>query len=595
MPNPSGPQLFILNNNNLNELFLDYQPHNQNLIINIKLIVGKGKVFWDLSDEIVVNENQCSYVNSEDENTYYYLNNPGDSLSLTIGNSEIFPLHFINVEPNTGKNDSNNQPGFGFYIHFERESQEQNYHNLLYGGASLFSLKDSDFPFIFYTKLPDKSHEVELIFKINSLKKKASYNYLKSEETEKEIPLYNEFEINGLVLDEDSIYKYKSKSELIPESKALKGVYDPIDKIFRIQFTSTNIEDYKIEGNNYLYIIIKKGNDNNQIYTEATLESNVLPSNNDGYYSKMNEYIYGKIPYNQKGYSRYELTRINSLYKYMRIEFSSNYDKINFALNYHKETDSNNIDYYNNKTEFLKTEFYNGKSIVILEFKEDDIKGVYLSVFNTNNDHLHNEKLLSNFIFKYEVKEIKDFSQIKPEKDEIINSKYERSALSVILPKILGLSSQSQINYLAKLIPADFVVENENLYSISLIESQPIQIYSKSQNDLEETQKMELIDIHKDKIYYVILNCEIIDNNNEEKFAFKFIYNPTDFREEESKEEGSNTGLIAVMIILIVCACLGIVFVILFLYLKRTNLRKSIQLQELNHKLNENNVLDDGI
>lgn len=279
----------------------------------------------------------------------------------------------------------------------------------------------------------------------------------------------------------------------------------------------------------------------------------------------------------------------------MRIEFSSNYDKINFALNYHKETDSNNIDYYNNKTEFLKTEFYNGKSIVILEFKEDDIKGVYLSVFNTNNDHLHNEKLLSNFIFKYEVKEIKDFSQIKPEKDEIINSKYERSALSVILPKILGLSSQSQINYLAKLIPADLVVENENLYSISLIESQPIQIYSKSQNDLEETQKMELIDIHKDKIYYVILNCEIIDNNNEEKFAFKFIYNPTDFREEESKEEGSNTGLIAVMIILIVCACLGIVFVILFLYLKRTNLRKSIQLQELNHKLNENNVLDDGI
>ena len=597
LPNPSGPQLFILNNNNLNELFLDYEAENQNLIINIKLISGKGKVFWDLSDDIIINENKSSYVNSEDENTYYYLNNLGDSLSLTIGNSEIFPLHFINSEPNTGKKDSNNQPGFGFYIYFERESQDQNYHNLPYGGTSLFSLKDTDFPYIFYTKLPDKSHEVELIFKINPLKKKASYNYLKSGETENEIPLYDEFEINGLVLDEDFIYKKKSQSELMPDdlSKALEGVYDPIDKIFRIQFTSTNIEDYKIDGNNYLYIIIKKGNNNNQIYTEATLESNVLPSNNDGYYSKMNEYIYGKIPYNQKGYSRYELTRINSLYKYIRIEFSSNYDKINFALNYHKTTDSDNIDYYNNKTEFLKSEFYNGKSIVILEFKEDDIKGVYLSVFNTNNDHLHNEKLLSNFIFKYEVKEINDFSQIKPEKDEVIDYKYERSALSVTLPKILGLSSQSQINYLAKLIPADVVVKNENLYTISLIESQPIQIYSKSQNDFDETQKMELIDLHKDKVYYVILNCEILDNNNEEKFAFKFIYNPTDYQEEEPKEEESKGGLIAVMIIIIVFACLAIIFVILFLYLKRTNLRKSIQLQELNQKLNENNVLDDGI
>ena len=139
------------------------------------------------------------------------------------------------------------------------------------------------------------------------------------------------------------------------------------------------------------------------------------------------------------------------------------------------------------------------------------------------------------------------------------------------------------------------MVKNENLYTISLIESQPIQIYSKSQNDFDETQKMELIDLHKDKVYYVILNCEILDNNNKEKFAFKFIYNPTDYQEEEPKEEESKGGLIAVMIIIIVFACLAIIFVILFLYLKRTNLRKSIQLQELNQKLNENNVLDDGI
>ena len=99
---------------------------------------------------------------------------------------------------------------------------------------------------------------------------------------------------------------------------------------------------------------------------------------------------------------------------------------------------------------------------------------------------------------------------------------------------------------------------------------------------------MELTDIHSDKIYYVVINCEVFDEeNNEEKFGFKYIYNPTDYKDEDSK-----VSLKVVMIIIIIMVAIAIAFVIVFLSLKRTNLRKSIQLKELNQKLNSSNVLD---
>ena len=573
MPNPSSSQLFIVNNNNLNELYLNFAPHNKNLIINIKLISGKGRVFWDLSDDIICNKNKD--INSEYENVNYYINNPGDSLKLTIGNSDIFPLHFINTETNERK-DSNDKPGFGFYIYFERESQVQNYHNLPYASSSLFSIKDSDLPFIFYTKLPDKLHEVELIFKLKSLDQKSK----------NEISLNDKFAINGIVIDEDFIYNKKSNSELIPnQTNILDGTYDPAEKIFRIQFIPEIIETYDIKGNNYLYVNVLKKNENEQKYTDITLDYFVSPSNHDGYYSKINEYIYGKIPYEQNGYSRYELTRINTLYKYMRIEFSSNYDKIDFALNYHKSVESA-INYYKNNTNFVKNEFYNGKTEIIIELKDDSIISVYLSVFNTENSHLNKEKKLSNFVFKYEVNEKNEYKKIKPEKNEVSDIKYERSTLTFTPPKILGISFQSQVNYIAKIIPVNDLVENEKLYSIALMESKTVKMYTKSSNGLE---KMELIDFHNDNIYYVIINCEVTEPNNEEKFGFNYLYNPTNYKGDIEK---SNYSL-AIVIIVFAVVVLIIGFAIAFIFLKNTNLKKSSKLEELNNSLNSSSVFYD--
>jgi hypothetical protein len=246
---------------------------------------------------------------------------------------------------------------------------------------------------------------------------------------------------------------------------------------------------------------------------------------------------------------------------------------------------------YKNKTEFKKKEFYNGKTEIIIELKDDDIKSVYLSVFNIQNSHVNKEQKLSNFVFKYEIKDTNEFNKIKPEKDQVTDIKYERSTLTFSLPKIFGLSSQSQINYIAKLIPKNNIVENENLFSIALMESKPIKIYSKSSNGLNDIEKMELIDLHNDKVYYVAINCEVIQNNNEEKFGFQFIYNPTNFKENNEKDK--NISSLAIVIIVIIIVVLAIAFAITFFFLRRENIIKTNELEELNEKLSGSALLDD--
>ena len=271
----------------------------------------------------------------------------------------------------------------------------------------------------------------------------------------------------------------------------------------------------------------------------------------------------------------------------MRIEFASNSDKINFALNLHNSNED--IDYYKNNTEFIYNEFYNGKYILIIEFKDNNVKSVYLSVFNIQNNHINKEKKLSNFIFKYEVSENNEFSKLKPEKDEI-SFTYKRTALSISFPKIEGLSAQSKIHYIAQLIPGGNIIENENIYTISLIESEPSKIYTKSEDNFNDDRKLELIEVYTDKVYYLVINCEILENNNEEKFAFKYVYNPTNLE----PNNGLRESLIASIIAIIILAVIAIIFVIVYLILKNINLKKSIKLKELNKKLNQNNVLDEG-
>ena len=313
-------------------------PKGNNLLIRLISISGKGVVFWNKSDDSQFDENIDKSPLNNDENTYFFFKYPGDSITLTFSTEEDnqSPLHFRNMIKN--KQDLNESPGIGFYCFYERKSTKENYNYINFGENSKYNFVETDFPFIFCSMMPDKDHTIDVNIQLISLIKKYSSdnnNLIESEDIVQLTPLYEEFNISGTIVDENKTYsKHVNTTIGVDIEKDMKkGVYDPINKIFKIQFTSEEIKEKKIEGNNYIYIKINKGNSNNMEFQEITMEISVLPSNNTGYIVEKGKYVYGQIPLNQKGYNRYELSRINKFYNYMRIEFSSNSNDIDFTLN----------------------------------------------------------------------------------------------------------------------------------------------------------------------------------------------------------------------------------------------------------------------
>ena len=597
LPNPSSAQLFIVNNNNLNELFFNFEENNRNLLFRIKTVSGNGIVYWDKSDGL--------NLNSEDENEYFYLNHPGDSVTLTIGNGvkDKFPLHFKNANPNKGKNDSNEAPGFGFYVFYEREASYENYNYIDFGENSLYNFKNTGFPFIFYSMINDKEHTIDLNIKLLSLKRKYSSstnNNEQSEDTFSEIPSHDDFHIKGMLLDESTVYQRHVLPDIQPEEEDMfDGEYDSIHKLFKIQFTPEKMKQYNIEGNNYIYINIYQGATNDIEYSESTMDISVLPSNEVGYIAEMNKYIYGKIPYGQNGYIRYELSRIKSIFKFMRIEFSSNYDSIAYTLNSYKIGDNiSSIDFYQSNIQFSENK-YNGKSVIIIEFTDDEISSIFLSVFNNNNvDHINNEKFLSNFIFKYNIKEKNDFINIKP-KEENLARIYKHSTLTINLTKFDSLPDGAKVNYLVELLPSKNKIENENLNSLAKIESNIIKIYRKTQINMDKNE-MQIFDLHNDSVYYALISCEVVLNNYSELFSFKYFENVTNYENEESEPEHepepaekSHTVLIVLLSLVGGFILIAAVIIFVCLYLKKSNLMTSGRLKELTKQINESGELPD--
>ena len=592
LPNPASVQLFLVNNNNNNELKFNFDPKGDNLLIRLISISGKGVVYWNKSDDNQFDENIAkSPVNSNDENTYFFFNDPGDSITLTFSTKEDnqFPLHFRNIEKN--EQDSNESPGFGFCCFYERESKSENYNYVNFGENSKYNFVENDFPFIFYTMIPDKEHTIDVNIQLTSLIKKYSRdnnNLVVSEDIVQLTPLYDEFSINGTIVDENKTYsKHVNTSIAVDIEKDMeKGVYDPINKILRIQFTSEYIKGKKIEGNNYIYIKINKSY--TMEFEEVTMEISVLPSNNTGYIVEKSKYVYGQIPKNQKSYNRYELSRINKYYKYMRIEFSSNSNNINFTLNSFKfSEDIKNINFNQNNIDFTP-KINNGKTVAIINFKDDEIISIFLSVFYTSN----NEDNLSNFIFKYDIiGNGEDFINIEPQGNVLDTTQDKnRSIMNITLPKFnskITKGNKVNFNYIFKLFKNDSANKNEKFDSIALTDTKAIRIYKKSitnpsPNDIIVT----LTDIHNDTNYFVIGIVEVLVGAN-----YKELFSYLCLEKKEEKKE-SNTKVIILCSVLGGVVLIGIIFLIYCLVLKKGNLIKSKKLEQLTKKMNSDSSLN---
>ena len=580
LPNPARTQLFLVNNNNLNELLFKFDNDGDNLLIKLRSVSGKGSVYWDKSENIQMNNNSLlPDSDSDNENIYYYFNNPGDTVSLTLGKEENdrFPLHFKNENKNIGKKDSNELPGFGFICYYEREIQNRytdNYNYLDFGVNSIYNFRHSDFPFMFYSRIPDSKNTFDVNIKLISKIKKyeSDNNKNQDEELEIDIPIYDKYKINATILNESKVYLKNINPN---DEKMVNGKYDPINKIFKIQFTSENITHYNINGNNYVFIVIDKGADQT-LYNEITLEISLLPSKEDGYFAVINKYIYGKIPFEKEEYkdNRYELNRVSDFFKYMRVEFSANNDNIYFTLNNFRLGDNiDTIDFNKNNSNF-NCQTYNGKTVALIMFDDNAIKSVFISIFNREKNKP------SNFVFKYDISDQNDFINIKTVDDEI-KSNYDknRNTLDITLPEITSKPPEAKVNYIIKIIENNNYFENENLKTICLIESKVSKKYKIS--NPENNKNVTLTEMYNNTFYYVAINVDVETNIYNESFSYSYLINPT-----QEKKDNSKTTVIILGSVFGGVGLIGLVFLIYCLVLKKGNLIKSHKLEKLTRKIN---------
>ena len=580
LPSPTRIQLFLVNNNNKNDLSFKFDNIEDDLVITLRSVSGKGSVYWDKSDNIKTNENDdLSDSDLEDENIYYYFNNPGDTVSLTLGKekNDRFPLRFKNENQNIEKKNSNEFPGFGFICFYERAFKNQNkfnYYYLNFEINSIFNFRHTDFPFMFYSRIPDINLTFDVNIKlVSKIKKYESDNNInQGEKLEIDTPIYDKYKINATILDEKKIY---SKDINSTKEKMKDEIYDPINKIFKIQFTPKKIADYNITGNNYVFIVIDKGADQT-VYNDITLEISLLPSKEDGNLVEINKYKYGKI--GEGEYNRYELSRVSNFYQYMRVEFSANNDNIYFTLNNFKlGVNIDEIDIKRNTSNFICTTS-NGKTVALIKFNDTTTKSVFLSIFNIKNNQP------SNFVFKYDISNQNNFTNITTV-DNVINNTYDgnKSTLVIYLPKIISQPEKSKVKFVIKLIENNSYIQNESLKTISLIESKVSKVYKIS--NPKDNSFITLREIYKNKIYYVAINLEVIYDNYNELFSYSYLNNPTNYTiitiEDNTKKTVIILGCVFGAVLLI-----GLIFLIYCLVLKKGNLIKSNKLEKLTRKIN---------
>ena len=556
-------QLFYMKDENDLKINFDYIKDNKNFLVHINKVFGNGKTYWD--DSINMDEK------TNDEKEIYYITNKDKNLDLSVGKSEIIPLRIQN----------NEDSGFGFYISYEPLSNVQNFNELTYNKYENKIYKDVDFPMVFYTKIPDNEHFINFYIKISSL---SNSNNNVDEETQ--LISYDKlFNISGIVTIEDVIYQKKGNSSFIPsefQEKKIEGTYDALNGFVRILFTKEILQKFNIDGQRYLYIVVDKTENNDYFYQKVKLESFVIPSNNDGYYAPLNVYYPSKLPLNYEGYLRYELSRVKNIYRYMRIEFSSNTDKLNYAIININNNEKNDVDFYKNSTNFLVQEVNGGKSNLIIDFGENNnCLGVYLTVFNTENDkHINRQEVLSNFIFRYQLSENKDFVIPKLEKSEI-NYSQNNGIVKLEIPKIIEDNGKyEKIKFRISILPQSKIENYEKFEDISLFESQVEKIYYKEIYNFDDDYIIELKDINFDKLYYAVVQAQLTNEKDEEFINYKKINNPTNY------EESSSTTYVYIIIsLLLLLAIIAIGFIIGFLCLKKSNLRKTIQLKSLSEQL----------
>ena len=521
-PNPSSPQLFLLDKNK--DHFLFEFTTDEDLTITIKSLCGEGNIYWEVNDKV-----------------QYHLHGRENFISLTnslldkSNETEVFSNLYIK-----NKNISQpNCPGLAFYIDYLLRPSEVDLDEIQLGKSTQIAYRNTDLPVYIYSKLKDKK-DTNIFVNLYEL---IGQSY--SQFTTK-IP----FEISCAFVDDTNIMNAKiSRDYLNKLNFSFKGIYDPM---IRTGFVLIKKGDINLNTPNVI-IKISKNKDYPQIkeFTRINLEASIIQDNsNIPIVSDI--YHYGKLSLDTD-INIYKL-RTDRGRPYMRILYSPNSEKIQYSITKNPgEKSSFNFGEY-------KTENIDGKTIITFNSNPQENDFIYLNIFH--NDPKAKTDQLTNYAFKYMISDnINNFIlyQLSEEEKEFQLEKNENGDKFDYTFKISPLKyNDIDVTYFIKFVEKDNWIEGEGDNCIALRESTSY---------VEELKNINLVDGKINKKYenmdeidyrYVQVIALVEDNNGNIEFVgYQSIY--------------VKDSIVWKIVLIIIAAIIVLVIVIylIHLYIKR--------------------------
>ncbi len=447
-PNSNTEQLLSVTVDRLQLKFFT----TSSLIVNIVTLGGEAEVTW-----------------KKDPNMVYNLRGRGDRLSLTSGTTLDQMVISKRKNSNVKLKDSD-EAGFVFYISYYVRNPENNFDEVQYGKSQEIGYRETDLPVYLYSKIGSYFNDLNIAvtFRDSDIDTQGEYDTNNS-------PLL----VKAALTRESTVYRAKQNPELSPSlDNSIFGSYDIALRTVQVFFSNEIIRlfNIKTEENPTLYLSLEKNrNIQDKIYQKFNLEVQfsktngaVVPVEKTFNYGTFNGY-----------YTNYYRLKNDKNKKYMIIELAFNSKLLNFAI-------SDSITRYNMTRLITKTEKARGKIFVTIEPEKQEF--IYLNIFR-NETRVHNNLLLSNYVFKYiNVDKEEDFSDFKilDDNNELTYSEKTEGNITQIectFNKIALNKEEANITYFFKVVDNLTHVYEEEYETIAVMKSPYYTVYERNPAD----------------------------------------------------------------------------------------------------------------
>ena len=490
-PNPSSPQLFLVDNKFMFEFTTE-----EDLLVTIKTICGIGKIQWH-----------------SDEGVEYYLSGRDKVLSLSssITDKTDPKKVFSNLDVTSLYKDVN-CTGFSFHISFLLRPPKINIDGIPLGKSTRMAYREADLPVYIYTEIWYYNNDVQAFINIYEL----------LGEMEGGLQSIVPFELSAAVVNDTVIMDAKLNKEILDGINfEFKGVYDPMIKTGFVLITKEDIKRKNILPNDGPSVILKINKNMNYpkmkdtTFTRLTLEASIIQDNTD-IPAVPDTYQFGKLSLNADK-NIYRLKTCGAE-EYMRIEFSSGSDKLKYVIGLDESATST----FGFKE--YTDENINGKQVITFNSNSKEYPYLYLIIYHQSDKASTNK--ITNYVFKYMTSKNKNgFEEYKLNHDQGFELDKKKDGDDFIYTfKITPLPYQNvDITYFIKFTSKKDWIENEKDNSIALKESKSY-VEEFTKYDLKDDKIVREYKIKKIDYRYVQVIAMVKSKGNYEYVGYGSIY-----------------------------------------------------------------------